>query len=265
MKMPRKIPGNVRNKEVDLHYTEKRQKNNDAVKKSREKTRQKAKETMEKVTQLKQVGDLSMSPFRKKDLNQSFSFRRMKCWRRESSYWRRSWHSWRTSSWRTPVLLMASLLTTWRSRGCLRRRRWVAHTRLSTQYLFNAFLFRTWWADRNTKICIWIVTNRNSVCQSNSATGTRPCNNFPALKGLSWRSWERWKSGRAGLWRPHALPGNILKKYLLSLFPHWTKINEKPLQECFHHNSTNSRLSKFLEWLNNGSIQLNPIFPFTSG
>merc|ERR1712004_795789 len=60
--MPRKIPGNVRNKEVDLHYTEKRQKNNDAVKKSR----QKAKETMEKVTQLKQVGDLSMSPFKKK-------------------------------------------------------------------------------------------------------------------------------------------------------------------------------------------------------
>jgi len=57
MKMPRKIPGNVRNKDgsVDLHYTEKRQKNNDAVKKSREKTRQKAKETMEKVTQLKQV------------------------------------------------------------------------------------------------------------------------------------------------------------------------------------------------------------------
>ena len=56
--MPRKIPGNVRNKveaPADLHYTEKRQKNNDAVKKSREKTRQKAKETMEKVTQLKQV------------------------------------------------------------------------------------------------------------------------------------------------------------------------------------------------------------------
>jgi len=66
MKMPRKIPGNVRNKEVDLHYTEKRQKNNDAVKKSREKTRQKAKETMEKVTQLKQVGYLSMSLFWKK-------------------------------------------------------------------------------------------------------------------------------------------------------------------------------------------------------
>ena len=87
MKMPRKIPGNVRNKEVDLHYTEKRQKNNDAVKKSREKTRQKAKETMEKVTQLKQVGYLSMSI---KDLNQSFSCRRMKCSRRESSYWRRS-------------------------------------------------------------------------------------------------------------------------------------------------------------------------------
>merc|ERR1712047_74463 len=58
MKMPRKIPGNVRNKEVDLHYTEKRQKNNDAVKKSREKTRQKAKETMEKVTQLKHENEM---------------------------------------------------------------------------------------------------------------------------------------------------------------------------------------------------------------
>merc|ERR1712025_1497394 len=57
---PRKIPGNVRNKDgsVDLHYTEKRQKNNDAVKKSREKTRQKAKETMEKVTQLKQENEM---------------------------------------------------------------------------------------------------------------------------------------------------------------------------------------------------------------
>ena len=58
MKMPRKIPGNVRKQQEgsnDLHYTEKRQKNNDAVKKSREKTRQKAKETMDKVTQLKQV------------------------------------------------------------------------------------------------------------------------------------------------------------------------------------------------------------------
>jgi len=39
----------------DPHYIEKRSKNNDAVKKSREKTRQKAKETMEKVSQLKQV------------------------------------------------------------------------------------------------------------------------------------------------------------------------------------------------------------------
>ena len=74
MKMPRKIPGNVRNKEVDLHYTEKRQKNNDAVKKSREKTRQKAKETMEKVTQLKQVGDLSMSPFWEKKPEPKFLF-----------------------------------------------------------------------------------------------------------------------------------------------------------------------------------------------
>ena len=39
----------------DPNYVEKRAKNNDAVKKSREKTRQKAKETMEKVTHLEQV------------------------------------------------------------------------------------------------------------------------------------------------------------------------------------------------------------------
>jgi len=42
----------------DPHYTEKRAKNNDAVKKSREKTRQKAKETMEKVSQLKQENEM---------------------------------------------------------------------------------------------------------------------------------------------------------------------------------------------------------------
>jgi len=42
----------------DPHYIEKRSKNNDAVKKSREKTRQKAKETMEKVTQLKQENEM---------------------------------------------------------------------------------------------------------------------------------------------------------------------------------------------------------------
>ena len=62
---PRKLSGSGK-REIctsDPHYVEKRAKNNDAVKKSREKTRQKAKETMEKVTQLKQVGDLSMSPF----------------------------------------------------------------------------------------------------------------------------------------------------------------------------------------------------------
>ena len=74
MKMPRKIPGNVRNKEgsVDLHYTEKRQKNNDAVKKSREKTRQKAKETMEKVTQLKQVRNMFILLWTKFPTNVSF-------------------------------------------------------------------------------------------------------------------------------------------------------------------------------------------------
>ena len=72
--MPRKIPGNVRNKEgsVDLHYTEKRQKNNDAVKKSREKTRQKAKETMEKVTQLKQVRNMFILLWTKFSTNVSF-------------------------------------------------------------------------------------------------------------------------------------------------------------------------------------------------
>merc|ERR1712154_452834 len=42
----------------DPHYSEKRAKNNDAVKKSREKTRQKAKETMEKVSQLKQENEM---------------------------------------------------------------------------------------------------------------------------------------------------------------------------------------------------------------
>ena len=39
----------------DPNYVEKRAKNNDAVKKSREKTKLKAKETIEKVTTLKQV------------------------------------------------------------------------------------------------------------------------------------------------------------------------------------------------------------------
>jgi len=67
MKMPRKISGNPKNQNQnqnqnstggDVHYTEKRQKNNDAVKKSREKTRQKAKETMDKVSQLKQENEM---------------------------------------------------------------------------------------------------------------------------------------------------------------------------------------------------------------
>merc|ERR1712242_646001 len=59
-KMPRKISGNGKNQNNtnDIHYTEKRQKNNDAVKKSREKTRQKAKETMDKVTHLKQENEV---------------------------------------------------------------------------------------------------------------------------------------------------------------------------------------------------------------
>jgi len=60
MKMPRKINSSGK-KEVapmDVHYSEKRQKNNDAVKKSREKTRQKSKETMDKVSQLKQENEM---------------------------------------------------------------------------------------------------------------------------------------------------------------------------------------------------------------
>lgn len=53
--MPRKINSNEKK---DNHYCEKRQKNNDAVKKSREKTRQKTKETMDKVSQLKQENEM---------------------------------------------------------------------------------------------------------------------------------------------------------------------------------------------------------------
>merc|ERR1711874_178725 len=42
----------------NVTYKEKRNKNNDAVKKSREKTRQKSKETMEKVSELKQENEM---------------------------------------------------------------------------------------------------------------------------------------------------------------------------------------------------------------
>ena len=53
---PRKLSTGKRELCVsDPNYVEKRAKNNDAVKKSREKTRQKAKETMDKVSHLKQV------------------------------------------------------------------------------------------------------------------------------------------------------------------------------------------------------------------
>lgn len=61
MKMPpRKIVGNGKREmaPTDPEYNNKRAKNNDAVKKSREKTRQKAKETMEKVSQLKQENEM---------------------------------------------------------------------------------------------------------------------------------------------------------------------------------------------------------------
>jgi len=60
MKMPRKMGGTGKKEmgPMDIHYSEKRQKNNDAVKKSREKTRQKSKETMEKVSQLKQENEM---------------------------------------------------------------------------------------------------------------------------------------------------------------------------------------------------------------
>ena len=53
---PRKLSTGKRELcQSDPNYVEKRAKNNDAVKKSREKTRQKAKETMDKVSHLKQV------------------------------------------------------------------------------------------------------------------------------------------------------------------------------------------------------------------
>jgi len=60
MKMPpRKVPSGKRELvSTDPEYSVKRAKNNDAVKKSREKTRQKAKETMEKVAQLKQENEM---------------------------------------------------------------------------------------------------------------------------------------------------------------------------------------------------------------
>ena len=57
---PRKLSGNGK-REIctsDPHYVEKRAKNNDAVKKSREKTRLKAKDTMEKVSTLKQENEM---------------------------------------------------------------------------------------------------------------------------------------------------------------------------------------------------------------
>ena len=49
----------------NITYKEKRNKNNDAVKKSREKTRQKSKETMEKVSELKQVRNKRRLSFEK--------------------------------------------------------------------------------------------------------------------------------------------------------------------------------------------------------
>ena len=64
MKMPSKKPGSGKKlvAKGDSTYFEKRSKNNEAVKKSREKARQKAKETIEKVTELKQVRFL-FAPF----------------------------------------------------------------------------------------------------------------------------------------------------------------------------------------------------------
>ena len=49
----------------NITYKEKRNKNNDAVIKSREKTRQKSKETMEKVSELKQVRNKRRLSFEK--------------------------------------------------------------------------------------------------------------------------------------------------------------------------------------------------------
>jgi len=60
MKMPEKKFGNGKRalNPEDPEYSIKRAKNNDAVKKSREKTRQKAKETMEKVSELRQENEM---------------------------------------------------------------------------------------------------------------------------------------------------------------------------------------------------------------
>ena len=85
MKMPPRKPSTGKREMLhpnDPHYTEKRAKNNDAVKKSREKTRKKAKETMEKVAQLKQVGK-KRHERKEQHLYIHFLFRRMKCWKKE--------------------------------------------------------------------------------------------------------------------------------------------------------------------------------------
>jgi len=85
MKMPPRKPSTGKREMLhpnDPHYTEKRAKNNDAVKKSREKTRKKAKETMEKVAQLKQVRKKGHER-KEQHLYIHFLFRRMKCWKKE--------------------------------------------------------------------------------------------------------------------------------------------------------------------------------------
>jgi CCAAT/enhancer binding protein (C/EBP) gamma len=59
MKMPPRKLGNGKREmtkdDQDQSYKEKRNKNNDAVKRSRQKTKVQAKETMDKVSRLKQV------------------------------------------------------------------------------------------------------------------------------------------------------------------------------------------------------------------
>jgi CCAAT/enhancer binding protein (C/EBP) gamma len=58
MASSKKLSGKREIDPTDPTYCEKRNKNNEAVKKSREKTRMKAKDTMEKVSELKQENEM---------------------------------------------------------------------------------------------------------------------------------------------------------------------------------------------------------------
>ena len=234
MKMPRKIPGNVRNKEVDLHYTEKRQKNNDAVKKSREKTRQKAKETMEKVTQLKQVGYLSMSLFWKK-----------KTWTKVSlaGEWNARGENQVTGEGvdiPEGHLHGARRFCSWHHCGRHgdQGAAWGGGGELLTQdyQLNNSLTF--FFSGPNERI--GILKFAFELLQIETQCARAILRQDPDLV-IIFRLWKAsvdaaGKDGSlAGLGSGALMPCQAIykKKYLLCLFPHWTKINENPFKCVF--------------------------------